>query len=73
MDNLYQLLNELDIPQEAWIDEFDAFDDTIRTNVGEHMDEGTENNPRFKCMEEKDVEMDDRFILELRDEDGSMY
>ena len=57
MDNLYGLLSETDAPEDVWIDDFDTFKDSLEENIGEYLDdpvdEGTESNPRFKCMENR--------------------
>jgi hypothetical protein len=57
MDDLYGLLSETNAPEDVWIDDFDVFKGSIEENVGEYLDdpvdEGTESNPRFKCMENR--------------------
>ena len=56
MAEVYGLLVKSGAPDDVWINEYDIFTETIPDNVGEYLDdekygEGTESNPRFKCME----------------------
>ena len=81
MERVYMVLQASGAPEDAWINDYDIFMETMQDNVGEYLDdeevgEGTESNPRFKCMEEGiDDEEDPRYdnawyTLTLVNKDG---